>query len=225
MSRKREKINPEEIRHQFAINHYEIKTLKERVEKSHHDIETLKDTVDKLHRNRKQLVLTIMLNLITIGAIIGGAYFQVWLNRPVVGYQLYDPMSVYYAGTDSYSPPPQLFMLRTENTGQTDIIVEFTIAATNCTVSKNANGPFEPNATTVILLQAKSTWVENGFYFRAYSNVTSFKLHVSLSMKNNRDFLTRVIDTQATNYSVNAIDLVWVKSSTQYSRNAYELQG
>ncbi|MGA3296364.1 MAG: hypothetical protein ABSD41_02830 [Candidatus Bathyarchaeia archaeon] len=77
MSRKREKINPEETRHQFAMNHYEIKTLKERVEKSHHDIETLKDSVDKLHRNRKQLVLTIMLNLITIGAIISGAYFQV----------------------------------------------------------------------------------------------------------------------------------------------------
>jgi hypothetical protein len=224
MSRKREKINPEEIRHQFAINHYEIKTLKERVEKSHHDIETLKDTVDKLHRNRKQLVLTIMLNLITIGAIISGAYFQVWLNRPVVGYQLYDPTSVYYAGTDSYSLPSQLFMLRAENTGQTDIIVEFTIAATNCTVSKNANGPFEPNATTVILLQGRSTWVENGFYFRAYSNVTSFKLHVSLNMKTNRDFLTRVIDTQVTYYSVNTLDLVWVKSSTQYSRNAYELQ-
>jgi 4-hydroxybenzoate polyprenyltransferase len=86
------------------------------------EIASLKKTIDKLHKRRWRTNLSVLINVVTIIALIAGLYFQRWLNRPVVDYQL-TALAYSYSliQLTPFNPPAQAFHFEAQNTGQTDM--------------------------------------------------------------------------------------------------------
>lgn len=183
-------------------------------------IVALEKRIDRMHRNRWRS-FSLVVNVVTIVALVSGAYFQIWLNRPVVDFQLTSPSSYYVA------PDPQVFFFEAQNTGQTDITLDVTIVAINSLVSTSQTGPFGPNATAREFLQARSSWGTWSFYFKANASAANFTLYIAkLPLAASPDILTTLLDESATYNRLNLSALVWVRQQGPYAAaNAYTLQG
>jgi len=190
----------------------------------HGEISVLKERIDKLHKRRWRTNLSLLINLVTIVSLIAGLYFQVWLNRPVVDYQL-TALGYSYSliQVTPFNPSTQPFHFDAQNTGQTDIILDVTIAAINCTVSASENGPFRTNATSRDFIQARTSWTSWSFYVKANMDVTSFKVYfLNATLVDSPDYLTTIVDSQATYNAINMQALTWVRDPSYPS--LYSLQ-
>ncbi len=217
MSRKRKEIDLEGIQ--------KIREAANAVHELQREIAAVKEKVEKVQRRRWRADPSLLVNIITIIALFAGAYFQIWLNRPVVGLQLSSPTTYYAAGVRNFEAPPQLFFFQAQNTGQTDITLDVTIGAINSTVSTSDRGPFASNATMQAFIQARTSWANWPFYFQAYANVTSFRIYIlRILLVESPDIFTTIIDRQATYNWLNARVLVWAKDPRGFY-NSYYLQG
>ena len=140
MSQKKRKIGIDDVSNELA-------KIQERTNATLHTLQdritTLEKRIDKIHRNRWRY-LSLAVNVLTITALIGGAWFQIWLNRPVVDFQLFAPPDSAYPAV---GPRPVLIYFEAQNTGQTDITLNVTLVGINCTVSTVDSGPFSQNTT------------------------------------------------------------------------------
>jgi hypothetical protein len=181
------------------------------------DVADLKQWVsDSPKRGRWWRSFTRVVNAITLLALILGAGFQIWLNRPVVDYELTVPVGnqLYLAYQSNLPTPPVMFYFDAANTGQTDITLAIVITAVNATVSAAKDGPFRQNATVFLFISAKTNALAS-FYARPDDvSVSSFKvLLLSRGLVDSPDRLTTFVDYAGTYNPINAQYLVWVKQS------------
>lgn len=183
------------------------------------DVLILKQRLVEPHRRGRWIKnRSNVLNVLTLLVVISGALFQVWLNRPVVDFQLAAPTSSNYYYTyppDPLPPPPVQFYFKVQNTGQTDITLDVVIAAVNATVSNAEEGAFNQTATERIFVSAR-TESDGTFYARVNYTVTSFNVRIfSVSLVGSPDWLTTVVDYARTYNPINALALVWVRQPPQ----------
>jgi len=211
-SRSPSKREIEELRRLLRETETTVKNLQE-------DIARLKQRVFYPHK-RGQWIRnpSHIVNAITLIALILGAGFQMWLNRPVVDFQLSAPtMSDYYYTypPDPLPPPPLEFYFKAVNTGQTDITIDVVITAVNATVSSTKDGTFNQTATERIFISAK-TESDVSFYARVNYTVTSFNVRIwSVSLVASPDRLTTLVDYGVTYNAINALELVWLRQPPQ----------
>lgn len=206
----------------------ELATIRAETQKAVSDIQgeisALKERIDKLHRRRWRTNLSLLINVVTIISLVAGLYFQIWLNRPVVDYRS-TALGYSYSliQVTPFNPSAQPLQFEVQNTGQTDISLDVTIAATNCTVSASENGPFRPNATQRVFIQARTNWGPVDFYVKANMDVPSFKVYfLTTRLVDSPDYLTTVIDTRATYNAIGTLALMWVRDPS--NPGLYSLQ-
>jgi hypothetical protein len=170
-------------------------------------------------------------NVVTLLALIVGAAFQIWINRPVVDFQLAQStpsiMTDYYSVSqeDPFNPQPHLFYFEAQNTGKTDISLEITVAAINATVSTSETGRFNLTATGLEFIQAGSGYGTWSFYVKANKGVTSFRVYVQgRQLIASPDWLTTLVDGFATYNSLNTQQLTWVAETQSAYVLIYVLQ-
>jgi len=179
----------------------------------HGEISVLKERIAKLHKRRWRTYAGLLINGVTIASLIVGLCFQVWLNRPVVDYQL-TALGYTYSLTPvpQFNAPAQAFYFVAQNTGQTDITLDVTIAAINCTVSATEKGPFGSTATQRMFIQARSSWAPWTFYVKVNEGAPSFAVNFSSHQwVNSPDYITTQVDTWTTYNAINSQALTWVR--------------
>ncbi len=199
-----------------------IDEIREDVARLRNEVAELKDTVHRLHRKtRWWRNPSHIVNVVTLIALLLGAIFQMWINRPVVDFQLV-PSSYFYTiqfdQLDPFRPNALLFYFEAQNTGQTDITLDITIAAINATVSLGEKGPFGTTATGREFIQARSNWGAYSFYVKVNNkSITSFKVYVqSYRLVDSPDWLTTQVDGFATYNPINTQELAWVVKTGVY---------
>jgi hypothetical protein len=96
------------------------------------------------------------------------------------------------------------------NTGQTDVTLFVVVAAINATVSTSEEGSFNPNATFLLFVSAK-TESDVSFYVRPGPDLSSFEVYIaSGSFFPSPDWLTTFVDRAATYNPINAQYLRWI---------------
>ena len=162
------------------------------------------------------------MNVVTLLALILGSVFQIWINRPVVDFQLAPSIgNDYYVinsdRLDPFNPQAHLFYFEAQNTGKTDITLDITVAAINATVSTSETGRFDVTATGREFIQAGSNWGPWSFYVKVNKGVTSFKVSFqSYQLVASPDWLTTQVDGFATYNPINAQQLTWVVQTGVY---------
>jgi hypothetical protein len=193
--------------------------LREDLIKLRTEINEIKEQLNRLHRRGFWHWLrnpSHIVNLLTLVALILGAVFQMWINRPVVDFQLVTQTSNDFYTIQSYQlnpfkPPAHLFYFKAQNTGQTDISLDITVVAVNATVSTTENGNFGVTATARGFIQARSDWATWSFYVKVNEGVTSFRVFLyRYELVGSPDWLTTQIDRFATYNAINAQELTWV---------------
>jgi hypothetical protein len=208
----------DEIREDLARLRAEVSELKEKFEHL--------PKKRRWWRNPSHIV-----NVVTLLALIVGAAFQIWINRPVVDFQLAPStpslMTDYYSVSqeDPFTPQPHLFYFEAQNTGKTDISLEITVAAINATVSTSETGRFNVTAIGFEFIQAGSGYSTWSFYVKANKGVTSFRVYLQdHQLVASPDWLTTMVDGFATYNSINAQQLTWVTEARAAYTVIYVLQ-
>jgi hypothetical protein len=168
-------------------------------------------------------------NVVTLLALVVGAGFQIWINRPVVDFQLAPISTVteYYevSQVDPFNPQPHLFYFEAQNTGKTDISLDITVAAINATVSPSETGRFNLTATGYEFIQAGSSSGTWSFYVKPNKGVTSFTVYLQgHQLVGSPDWLTTQVDGFATYNAINAQQLTWVAETRTAYLLVYVLQ-
>ena len=167
------------------------------------------------------------INVVTLLAIILGAIFQMWINRPVVDYGLGGGDETFrlvklnwYNFTTHRAQSSLVYSIgslyvQMQNTGQTDISLNITVVAVNATLSTNSHGPFTDRITVRWFLQAKTSWSSMYFDLKLQSGVDSFKVLLMTPMLvDSPDGVTTLVDHFTTYNQVYPIQFTWVKTNS-----------